>query len=159
MSKIEYTDDERQYMQMMQGNIERMANNSANSKTWLITLIAGFMAISCTFAELHWWLLLATVPTAMFWYLDGLYLSLERQMRNRQRNLLNMQSSENEEENNKALYNFIPLPMDKDDETLGFVKTTGQWWTKSVLPFYLTIMIVIIVVTFVINWSSFSWAS
>ena len=159
MAKTEYTDDERQYLQMMQGNIERMANNSANSKTWLITLIAGFMAISCSFAELHLWLLLAIVPTAMFWYLDGLYLSLERQMRNRQRDLLNKQSSENEEEYNKALYNFMPLPMDKDDENLGFVKTTGQCRTKSVLTFYLTMMIVIIVVTIVINWSSFPWAS
>lgn len=146
-------DDERQYLQMMQANIERMAVNSSNCKTWLVTIIAGFMAITCSFESLHWWLLLAVVPIAMFWYLDGFYLSLERQMRNRQRDFLNKQAKEGEEYNN-ALYNFKPLKKEKDNEELGFVKTTGQWWTKSVWPFYLTMMIIIIVVTLVINWSS-----
>ena len=153
MAKKVYSEDDRQYLQMMQSNIERMASNSANCKTWLVTLVAGFMAISCGFETLHWWLLLAVVPIAMFWYLDGLYLSLERQMRNRQKDFLNKQSDEGEEYNN-ALYNFKPLEKEKDDEDLGFVKTTGQWWTKSVWPFYLTITVVIIAVTLAINWSS-----
>lgn len=144
-----FNNDERQYLEMIQANIERMASNSANCKTWLITMITGFMAISCGFEELHWWLLLAIVPTVMFWYLDGFYLSLERGMRNRQRDFLNKQATEGESYQ-KALYNFKPLSKKKEEKEKGFVKTTGQWWTKSVLPFYLTMVIIIIVVTSVI---------
>ena len=153
-----FNDDERLYLQMMQSNIERMANNSANCKTWLVTLVAGLMAITCGFDVLHWWLLFAIVPIAIFWYLDGYYLSLERKLRNRQRDLLNKQCLD-DDDYKKALYNFSPLKKGKDDKNLGFVKTTGQWWTKSVLPFYLTMMIVIIVVTLVINWSSIPFIS
>lgn len=149
----QYNDDERQYLQMMQSNIERMANNSANCKTWLVTLLTGFMAISCGFESLHWWLLLAAVPIAMFWYLDGFYLSLERKMRNRQKDFLNKQTKDGDEYN-KASYNFEPLEKEEDEIELGLVKTTGQWWTKSVWPFYLTMMVVIIVVTLVVNWTS-----
>lgn len=158
MAKPVYTEDERLYLQMMQSNIERMANNSANCKTWLVTLIAGFMAISSGLDELHWWLLLSIVPTGMFWYLDGLYLSLERQMRNRQRDLQNKKSLDNDVYN-QALYNFSPLKKEKDEKEKGFVKTEGQWWTKSVMPFYLIMILVIIAVTLVINWSSLPWAS
>ena len=153
MAKPGYTDDERLYLQMMQSNIERMANNSANCKTWLVTMVAGFMAITCGFEELHWWLLFTLVPIATFWYLDGYYLSLERQLRNRQKDLLNKQTLENDEYK-AALYNFQPLKKDKDDSERGYVKTTCQWWTKSVVWFYLTMMIVVIVVTLVINRAS-----
>lgn len=158
MAKPDYTEDERLYLQLMQSNIERMAYNSANCKTWLVTMIAGFMAITCGFKELHWWLLFAIVPISIFWYLDGVYLSLERQLRNRQRDMLNKQTLDNDDYI-KALYNFSPLEKEEDDKSLGFVKTTGQWWTKSVLPFYLTMMIVIIVVTLVINWPSIPFIS
>lgn len=146
-----FNNDERLYLEMMQGNIERMASNSANCKTWLVTITAGFMAISCSFAELNWWLLLTLLPTTMFWYLDGFYLSLERGMRNRQRDFLNKQNTVGET-SKQLLYNFKPLTKDKDDEENGFVKTTGQWKTKSVLPFYLTLIIVIIVITLILNW-------
>ena len=114
MAKPVYTEDERLYLQMMQNNIERMANNSANCKTWLVTMVAGFMAITCGFEEPHWWLLFAMVPIISFWYLDGYYLSLERKLRNRQRDLLNKQTLENDEYK-AALYNFQPLEKDKDD--------------------------------------------
>lgn len=145
-----FNNDERLYLEMMQGNIERMASNSANCKTWLVTITAGFMAISCGFEALNWWLLLTLFPTAMFWYLDVFYFSLERGMRNRQRDFLIIKTTGG---NNymQALFNFKPLNIENDDEVNGFVKTSGLWKTKSVLPFYLTMTVVIIVITVVIN--------
>ena len=71
-----YNEDERQYLQMMQDNITRMATNSANAKTWLVTIVAAFLAIGCNIKDFDYWLLLALVPTAVFWYLDALYLKL-----------------------------------------------------------------------------------
>lgn len=152
MKDDNFNNDERLYLEMMQGNIECMASNSANCKTWLVTITAGFMAISCSFAELNWWLLLSLLPTTMFWYLDGFYLSLERGMRNRQRDFLNKQDAVGETYK-QSLYNFKPLTKDKDDEEKGFVKTTGQWLTKSVFPFYSTMVVLIITITLVINWT------
>lgn len=38
-----YNDDDRLYLQMMQENIARMAGNSANCKTWLVTLVAAML--------------------------------------------------------------------------------------------------------------------
>ena len=43
-----YNDDDRQYLEMMQGNIERMAANSANCKTWMVTIVAAVMALQCS---------------------------------------------------------------------------------------------------------------
>ena len=45
MPDILYTEDARQYLQMMQEYITRMAGNSANCKTWLVTLTTGLLAI------------------------------------------------------------------------------------------------------------------
>ena len=89
MREVVYNEDDRQYMQMMQGNIERMAGNSSNCKTWLVTIVAGFLAIGCGVDALNGWLFLSVIPIFVFWYLDSYYLKLERGMRNRQRYFIN----------------------------------------------------------------------
>lgn len=81
-----YNDDDRQYLQMMQNNIERMAANSANCKTWMVAFVTAFMALGSSFAVARYWLLLGIIPILLFWYLDTFYLHLERAMRNRNRN-------------------------------------------------------------------------
>ena len=70
-----------QYVELLQRNIDRMANNSANCKNWLIAIIAG--ALTVTFAKsdpdlypkiitlLKW-------VTGIFFFLDCLYLGIER---------------------------------------------------------------------------------
>lgn len=40
-----YDTQDLQYLQMMQENITRMAGNSANAKTWLITIVTGFLLL------------------------------------------------------------------------------------------------------------------
>lgn len=85
-----YSDDDRQYLQMMQENISRMSNNCTNCKTWLITIVAAMLAIGCNIEALRWWLLLTVIPIFVFWYLDTFYFHLERGMRNRQRNFMNI---------------------------------------------------------------------
>lgn len=67
-----YNDDDRQYLEMMQGNIERMAANSANCKTWMVTIVAAVMALQCSISALNGWILLSILPVVLFWYLDGL---------------------------------------------------------------------------------------
>lgn len=50
-------DDEHLYLEMMQGNIERMAANSANCKTWMVTIVSALMALQCTIQALNGWIL------------------------------------------------------------------------------------------------------
>lgn len=153
MAKPTYTEDERQYLQMMQSNIERMANNSANCKTWLVTIVSGFLAIGCNVSALNGWILISLLPIILFWYLDGYYLSLERGLRNREKDFFYKIDSTNGDYK-KALYNFTPLPMSalsQEDISKGYVKTTNLWWTKSVCPFYITIIVVVLLITAILN--------
>ena len=89
MKEDQLNNDDRQYLQMLHDIISRMATNSANCKTWLITLIAGFFAISVGVENLRSWIWLLLLPIGVFWYLDQFYLSLERAFRNRERAFLN----------------------------------------------------------------------
>lgn len=151
-----YNDDDRQYLQMMQSNIERMASNSANCKTWLTTIVAGFLAIGCNVTALNGWILITLVPIIMFWYLDGYYLSLERGFRNREKDFLNKVNSEGDDYK-KALYNFKQFPkknINEEERQNGLVKTTGQWKSSSVLSFYLSIIAVVIAITILLNWNA-----
>ena len=110
MSNI-FSDDDRQYLQMMQDNIARMANNSANCKTWMVTIVAGLCAIGCSIKDMNGGIFLAIIPVVVFWYLDTFYLQMERKMRNRELDfILCRKNIETPDENYlKALYNFYPL--------------------------------------------------
>lgn len=150
-----YNEDDRQYLQMMQSNIERMTNNSSNCKTWLTTIVAGFLAIGCSVTALNGWIILALLPIIMFWYLDGYYLSLERGMRNRERYFLNEYDKE-DFDYKKALYDFSTLTKDEDDGDKGFVKTEGCWWADSVQHFYEVFCTIVIIISIVLNWGKIS---
>ena len=90
MDNLDITEDGRLYLQMMQDNIIRMATNSANAKTWLVTIVAAFLAMSCNINNFDYWLLLAIAPICVFWYLDAYYLNIERGLRNREQRFINI---------------------------------------------------------------------
>lgn len=152
-----YETQDLQYLQMMQENITRMAGNSANAKTWLITIVTGFFAIGCSIKDLDWWLLLAIIPIVVFWYIDAYYLSLERALRNREQiyiNLMNSLESTGDnliDEKQNTLFDFRPLFMDNDDYDLKLKKTKCMMFNKSVYPVYLIMLFLIIVATVVTN--------
>lgn len=154
---INYETQDLQYLQMMQENIARMAGNSANAKTWLVTIVTGFFAIGCSIKDLDWWLLLAIIPIVMFWYIDAYYLSLERALRNREQiyiNLMNSLESTGDnliDEKQNTLFDFHPLFMDNDDYDLKLKKTKSMMFNKSVYPIYLIMLFLIIVATVVTN--------
>ncbi len=156
MKEDNLNNDDRQYLQMLHDIITRMATNSANCKTWLITLITGFFAISIGVDALRGWIWILLFPIVLFWYLDQLYLSLERAFRNRERNFLNEIFKDDVSIVNyqKILYDFKPLFASADDKTIGMVSTNGIWRTKSVIPFYGTLSLIVIVVTVIANWSA-----
>lgn len=150
-------DDDRQYLQMLQGNIERMAANSANCKAWMVTIVSALTALQCSFQALNGWILLGLLPIVLFWYLDVYYLHLERGMRNRETAFMNFLRSKQTEGYEAMIYDFKPLMIDKKDLTeeqkqQGLVATDDRWFTKSVILFYGGTLAAVVIVSVVLNW-------
>lgn len=169
MAENLYSDDDRQYLQMMQENITRMASNSSNCKNWMVTLVAGFCAISCSIQQLNGWIIFAIAPVIVFWYLDTFYLHLERKMRNRQLDfIIKMRTSYGSDEYKKALYNLAPMKMEaltEEQKAQGFVLTNDRAFSESIKNFYLWFIGVTFVISIVLNFTmivdvivaSFNW--
>lgn len=68
------------YLEFIQGVITRMNSNSFSIKTWMVTILAAFIALFANKPN-EWYLLAAIVPMVIFWFLDANYLKMERQYR------------------------------------------------------------------------------
>lgn len=146
-----YNEDDRQYLQMMQSNIERMAANSANCKTWMVAFVTAFMALGSSIAVARYWLLLGIIPILLFWYLDTFYLHLERAMRNRERDFLNKVAAGDDDGYRIALFNFKPMVVKKEEAKDELVATDDRWFSQSTAPFYCIAIIAVLIVTFVVK--------
>lgn len=69
------------HLEIMQGIITRMAENSRHCKVWCVTLVAATLVLVARTGEPRH-ALIALVPTLLFLVLDAYYLALERAFRN-----------------------------------------------------------------------------
>ena len=65
------------YLEMIQGVINRLANNSFMLKGWAVTLVAGIFVLASKDTD-KLYLLVAFIPAIFFWFLDSYYLRQER---------------------------------------------------------------------------------
>lgn len=65
------------YLEMIEGVIERMGNNSFQLKGWAVTLVALVGALAAQGSDKRFFLL-AFIPLFAFWFLDSFYLQMER---------------------------------------------------------------------------------
>ena len=65
---------------MLQGVINRLANNSFLVKGWSITLVSAFIALTASNGN-KLLIVAALFPTLMFWFLDAYFLRQERLFR------------------------------------------------------------------------------
>ena len=68
------------HLELMQGVIQRMAENSRSCKVWCVTLVAAVLVLVARTGEPQH-ALIALAPAVFFWILDSYYLSLERGFR------------------------------------------------------------------------------
>lgn len=68
------------HISMLQGVINRMANNSANCKTWAITIISAILVLYADDKVAIENLWICYIPVGLFFFLDCFYLGLERQI-------------------------------------------------------------------------------
>ena len=68
------------HLEIMQGVIQRMAENSRSCKVWCVTLVAAILVLVARTGEADH-ALIALAPTALLYLLDAYYLMLERGFR------------------------------------------------------------------------------
>ena len=68
-----------EHLKLVQGVVSRMAGNSAQMKTWTVSLVAACIVFSGLSNDPHWLIGVAGwVPVFAFWAMDARYLHLER---------------------------------------------------------------------------------
>ena len=70
----------RTHLTIMQGVIERMAENSRSCKLWCVTLVAAVLVLVARTGKADH-ALIALAPAVLFYVLDAYYLALERGFR------------------------------------------------------------------------------
>lgn len=122
--------------------INRMANNSANAKNWLMTLLAAAIAIQWSQNSLDkiLWLL---VPTALFMLTDMYYLGMERRFKNIQNDFIKDVREGNDIRN--TVYS-----ISKSSKCEQICNTFCAFGSLSIWPFYVIVAACIVVAKFLI---------
>lgn len=68
------------YLEAIHRVIDRLSNTSFILKGWAVSLVAGLMALAASGAN-QGYVLVAYIPTVVFWLLDAYFLMMERQYR------------------------------------------------------------------------------
>src|SRR5713226_7192935 len=72
---------------LLQGVINRLANNSASCKTWCLTLVGALVSLAGA-THIPGIITFALVPVAIFGFLDSMYLAQERSYRDLYRGII-----------------------------------------------------------------------
>lgn len=117
-------------IQMYQGIIGRMANNSASCKTWAITIIAAMLVLIADdkIGSSSMWI--CYVPVILFLFLDSYYLALEKIFRDKQDSFLSKVNSD--EDYYSEIFSVGNMPTKKQQ----FCKIKESVKSLSIFPFY-----------------------
>jgi len=118
---------------MIQNVIARMSQNSFLLKGWSVTLVAGLLALAAGGA-IKGYIYLAYFPIAVFWYLDGYYLSQERLFRGLYDRVRHLDEHE------------IDYSMDTSDVSGFNTGWSDTVFSKTLILFYLILIVSILVV-------------
>jgi hypothetical protein len=133
-------ENKRKHLEFIQSVITRMAGNLFFLRGWTITLVTGLFALSATKGTSDTYIILAYFLLAIFWILDGYFLSQERRFR--------------------CLYDDVRKLEEKDiDFSMKTSNYAGewqnQWWgsmlSSTLLCFYVPLALAMLIVLFLIN--------
>lgn len=124
------------HLEFLQGVISRLARNSFLIKGWTVTLVAALFALASKDAEAGY-VLIAYLPTLMFWSLDAYYLRQERLFR-----------SLYDQVRRGEIADFSMDTTPVDEEVEGWIRVA---FSRTIFLFYGVLAITIIIVMVVIN--------
>ena len=123
------------HLTIMQGVIQRMADNSRSCKVWCVTLVAAIMVLVAR-TEQPQHTLIALVPTLLFLFLDSYYLALERAFIAAQNAFVNKLHKRQLE--SVDLYKVVPMGM-------GWrLVARCMLGSTSIFPFYILVAVTIL---------------
>ena len=127
------------HISMLQGVINRMAENSANCKNWTVTLVAAMLVllVDKNMQIPNAWICL--IPIGLFYLLDCYYLGLERLCISSQKSFLKRIC--NNGDYIEDLYKVEELK-DKCDQICNTIKAMRS---ISTTPFYLIVAVVVMI--------------
>lgn len=117
---------------IVQDIIKRMASNCFMIKGWAITLVLIAMILSGSMAKIF----LSSIPAFLFWGLDGYYLRKERLYRKLHDWLIKNRLT--------TLDNLLDMNADRFSKEVPRLRII---FSKSILPFYLAIIVSIVIFT------------
>lgn len=124
------------HLEFIQNTINRMSANSFLIKGWLITLISALFVLSDKKNNQNFILILyLSIP--VFWYINAVFLKLERSYRDLYDNVRN----KNEEE--------IDFNMNIDDYNDGIKSTLKAAISHTIWPLYTFVFLVIVLIIYV----------
>lgn len=127
---------------LIQGVISRMANNSFLLKGWLISLTAVILALSketIVATDLTYFNFTICLPVIVFWYLDAFFLHKERCYRKLYEWVI-----ENRKNTDEYLYSLNYMRFEKQVDSIWKIM-----FSKTLLPFYgLTFGVVVSITIF-----------
>lgn len=145
---VEFFEEQRHYIELLQDVINRMAGNSANCKTWLLTIVAAVITFSATKDVAKVMIFMLIGIDVLFYFLDVYYLYLERQFRLIEHRFVNDIKPEGVVDRNKLLYSFgAENELTCEDKIREYVKALASFSTWSL---YLAVLIVLIILYFII---------
>ena len=126
------------HLEIMQGVITRMAENSRSCKVWCVTLVAATLVLVARTGEADH-ALIAVAPAVLLYVLDAYYLMLERRFRNSYNSFV--AKVHEVQVMTSDLYSVVPAG------SIAPVMLWAMFRSFSVLPFY-----VVVVVTVLLSW-------
>lgn len=131
------------YLNILQGVIARMASNSANCKTWCISLVSAILVVIADKNKPNYaWISL--IPIVLFFLLDSYYLGQERNFRQIYNDFVKELHSSGEVTIDK-LFALKPL---QGINVVNLLFSSSL--SFSVYPFYLTLVLTVIIARFLI---------
>lgn len=128
------------HLNILQNIIQRMSSNSTYCKAWSITLISAILVIVAD-KDSPKYGLIALVPNLLFFILDSYYLSLEKHFRKEYIGFI--KKLHNKEISKKNLFNL-------DNDKFEFSLFKKAILSISIWPFYLTLLIMILTLQYII---------
>lgn len=119
------------HLEIMQGVISRMVENSRSCKMWCVTLVAATLVLVARTGNADH-ALIALAPTALFYVLDAYYLMLERRFRNSYNGFV--AKVHEGQVTTSALYSVVPVG------SIVSVMLWAMFRSFSVLPFYVAVI-------------------
>lgn len=119
---------------MVQGVVNRLAQNSFYHKGWSVILVSAMFALAANDARLQF-VLVAYFPAIVFWCLDGYFLGVERRFRD----LYNEMRKRSEDD----------VDFSMEIKPLGHLDWACAMISKTVWPFHAVIISSIIIVTII----------